>query len=120
MSSPAVSHVVVSRTFEDAVGPEGLAAYVEAIVETVHANPGGTSADLAPDLARRFESHGVQVHELEVRRMAEALARTNGQGLRISADDGRELYAEGFPDTVDADAVSPQPEPSDDDRPAYS
>ncbi len=122
MSTRGVSQVVVNRSFEDAVGPEGLRAYIEAIVETVHANPEGNSADLAPDLARRFESHGVQVHEVEVRRMAEALSRANGQGLRISTDDGRELFAEGTPDTVDADAdaVSPHPEPSDDDRPFYS
>ena len=122
MRTPGVSQVVVNRAFEDAVGPEGLKAYIEAIVETVHANPEGSSADLGPDLARRFESRGVQVNEVEVRSMAEALSRANGQGLRISTDDGRELFVEGTPDAVDADAdaVSPHPEPSDGDRPLYS
>jgi hypothetical protein len=112
--------IVLNRAFEEDVGPEGVRAYVEALVTTGHDISGRSADELGEVLRQKLEIAGVPAPPLSYRTSAEQLIQSGGQLVIVSAD-GVVLHgADNRLEAQEAAGGEGTSDPENPNRPFYS
>src|SRR5580765_222402 len=107
MSGHHPVRIGLNRSFEEELGPDGVRAYVEALVATGQELAGRTTNQVADRLHERLDRAGIRVPALSYERSAEQLIESAGQLLVVSAD-GMVLHGVDRP----TQPVQPDTEPT--------
>ncbi len=114
-----IVHVTVNQAFAEAVGPEGVRAYVDTLALVADRHRGDEADAVRDILIDRLGVAGIGLDPTEAAKLAERITDPTRGELVVATDDGRVLHGDAAHEEG-GERSARQPEPGDPERPLYS